>query len=131
MIQLHKSANTFLFTSFLLLLGLLIVLQNAGYRNPLFIWAQRLPYHDKLGHFFLFGGLSFFAILAIAPKLGDHHGKSACKIGSWIAFVAALEESSQRFLANRTFSLGDYFANLLGITVLGALAYLVIKTLRK
>ena len=115
------------FIVFALFLGLIILLQNLSWQNPLFAWAQRLPYHDKLGHFLLMGGLAFFAILALTPRLKSNRLLSSCKVAASITFIIALEEGSQKFFLNRTFSLWDFLASLLGIIVLGALAHLFVR----
>lgn len=76
-------------------------------------------YLDKAGHFFLAGGLSFLAVIAIAapPK------KATLQVLAVLLVLITAEELSQHWIPHRTFSLADFFFDLAGMTFFGWLAY--------
>jgi len=82
---------------------------------------HHIPYGDKVGHFFLIGILSFCISI-----LDDFRSISLFKNkiyrGSVICFVlTSLEEFSQIFVSERTFSVMDLMSNYLGVIVIGQL----------
>jgi hypothetical protein len=77
---------------------------------------QRWPL-DKLGHLFIYGGLSFLGVAFFGP------GRSL-QLTIGLLAAATLEEISQRFFPRRTFDLADMAMNLIGISVFGAAAVL-------
>lgn len=80
----------------------------------------RFPYGDKVGHFFLYGILTFLLNLTAlrSPRLLDPK-RAALTSTLILALLVAAEEFSQRYFANRTFSLSDlafgYAGMLLGV----------------
>ena len=87
------------------------------------------PNGDKLGHFILFGLLTFFITRAFLSSLPSRpRGMVTLSVGLTLAFFIALEEFSQKFFATRTFSYLDLLASFLGQLVGGWVAY-NIKTL--
>jgi VanZ family protein len=75
---------------------------------------QRSPF-DKIGHLFAYGGLSFLGVAFFGRE-------RRWLVVSCLLAAATLEEVSQLAFATRTFDLGDLAMNVLGISVLGALA---------
>jgi len=103
----------FLFGLFILLI---IFLADAGllarYLGPL----HRFPYGDKVGHFILYGILTLLIDLTLLRSLPNQSRKrAAVMIGSVLALLIGLEEFSQQYFANRTFSLSDLTASYLGV----------------
>jgi len=80
-------------------------------------WLQRWSL-DKVGHFAIYGGLSFFGVALFGrarrwPFVG-------C-----LLVAAALEEISQRAFSTRTFDLADLAMNVAGISLFSAVAVAV------
>ena len=70
---------------------------------------------DKVGHFFVLGGLSLFAV----AFFGRHRGLRVVLV---LGLLSALEEASQAWFPARTVDAGDLAANLLGIAIGGWIA---------
>jgi VanZ family protein len=82
------------------------------------------PNGDKLGHFILFGLLTFFITRAFLSALPARpRGWVTLSVGLTLAFVVALEEFSQKFFVTRTFSYLDLLASFLGLFVGGWTAF--------
>ncbi|WP_394147974.1 VanZ family protein [Shewanella atlantica] len=102
-----------------------IYLANTGASSVLFNLVGALPYGDKLGHFCLFGLLTFLFNLASRCKsfaigrLRLYYGTAAVTI-----FVVA-EEISQGFIPSRTFDTMDLTADALGILGFTYLSHLI------
>ncbi len=99
-----------------------IVQVNSGTEMP---WLGRLggmPYLDKAGHFFLMGGLSFLAVVAIAPRLPSPPKKATLQVLIALLFLIAAEEISQHWIPSRTLSLADFCFDLAGVGFFGWLA---------
>ncbi len=76
------------------------------------------PNGDKLGHFILYGLLSYFitrAFLSTFPS--KSRSRVMLSIGLTLALLIALEEFSQKFFSARTFDLVDLLASYLGLLV--------------
>jgi polysaccharide biosynthesis protein VpsQ len=108
---------------FALLLLLIIVLADMGALPPfLQVWKD-LPYGDKVGHFILYGILTLLVDLALFRALPNRSRKWVAVIsGLILALLIGLEEFSQRYFANRTFSLRDLAASYLGVIFFSWLA---------
>jgi VanZ family protein len=81
------------------------------------------PNGDKLGHFILFGILTFFttrAFLSAFPS--KSRSLVALSIGLVLALLIGLEEFSQKFFSTRTFDLIDLLASYAGIITFTFLA---------
>ena len=118
---------TILFTLFIILI---IVLADMGKLGAFYI--IRIPYADKAGHFILYGILILLIDLTLFGGL-----PSSVEISrQWIAVISGLslalfiglEEFSQQYFANRTFSLTDLTASYLGLIFF---SWLAIKTTYK
>jgi VanZ family protein len=113
--------------SFLIFIGFVILSANNGWDFFFFSWVKYLPLGDKMAHFILVGGVSFFVNLLLAVRMYKI-GKTTVLLGSFIVFTfITIEEFSQMFLIRRNFDLLDLTANYLGIFIFGQLAYWICK----
>lgn len=116
---------TSLFVAFVLWV---IFMANTGQDMWLFEFTRKVPFGDKLGHFFVFGSLTLMANLAsrgslIRFKFGSIYWGSLAVI-----IFVTLEELSQYFFAARTLDLFDYLANLIGILCFTGMSREVMNT---
>lgn len=110
-------------TAFFIFILRIIYLANTGGDSLFFDFIGSIPYGDKLGHFCLFGTLTFLSILASrfrCFRIRKHKIYYAAAIVS--AFVLS-EEISQAFIPSRTFDFVDLGADALGILAAVTLAY--------
>lgn len=108
---------------FAFLLILIIVLADMG-SLPQFlqVWND-FPYGDKAGHFILYGILTLLVDLALFRSLPKRSPLSVTVTsGLILSLLIGLEEFSQQFFANRTFSLRDLAAGYLGVIFFSWLA---------
>lgn len=108
---------------FSLLIILIIVLADMG-SLPQFlqVWND-FPYGDKVGHFILYGILTLLVDLALFRSLPNRSLKwLVVTSGLILSLLIGLEEFSQQFFANRTFSLNDLAAGYLGVIFFSWLA---------
>lgn len=103
---------TFLFIAFVFWI---IFMANTGQDMWLFEITRKVPFGDKLGHFFVFGSLTLMANLATRGKLISVKSGSIYWGSLAVIIFVTLEELSQYFFATRTLDLFDYLANLIGI----------------
>jgi VanZ family protein len=109
---------TIVFTLFIVLI---IVLADMGKLSTLFI--TRLPYADKAGHFILYGILALLINLTLFRSLPLRSRQWVAVLsGLTLALLIGIEEFSQQYFANRTFSLSDLGASYLGVIVFSWLA---------
>jgi VanZ family protein len=81
------------------------------------------PNGDKVGHFILFGLLTFFLTRAFFSSFPSRpRSWVALSIGLILALFIAAEEWSQQFFSARTFDLLDLLASYAGIVIFGFLA---------
>ena len=81
------------------------------------------PNGDKVGHFILFGFLTFFLTRAFLSSFPSKpRGWVALSIGLILALFIALEEWSQQLFPTRTFDLLDLLASYVGIVAFAILA---------
>lgn len=86
-------------------------------------WVQSIPASDKVGHFLLFGFLAFLVNLTVVRA-----GSSvSCHLRAtaWVSGIVLAEECSQIFLPHRNFDFSDILADLAGIILFSAFAYLL------
>lgn len=100
----------------------LILLADSGHGQWLFSRIAQIPAGDKLGHFVLFGGLSFLANLVARGTTIRLGGRVFLKWSVLLVAMATLEEASQVFFRWRSFDLLDLFAGTIGIWWFGRLA---------
>ena len=82
------------------------------------------PGGDKLGHFFLFGLLSFLlnkSALVSFPK--RNAARLILTVSLFLAILIGLEEWSQSLFPARTMSLNDLMASYAGVIMFAWLAY--------
>jgi VanZ family protein len=107
---------------FVLFIVLVIVLADTG--NLGFIYRiTRLPYADKAGHFLLYGILALLIDLTLFRSVPFQRWKRVAVIsGLILAVLIGIEEFSQQYFADRTFSLIDLSASYLGVIAFSWLA---------
>lgn len=107
---------------FIFVIGIIILADYGGL--PYSIRAiYDFPNGDKLGHFILFGALTFFitrAFLSAFPS--KSRGLVTLSIGLFLALLIGLEEFSQKFFSTRSFDFIDLLASYAGIVTFGFLA---------
>jgi len=112
---------------FMLFIILIIILADTGNLGILYK-INRIPYADKAGHFILYGILILLIDLALfRSPLALSRMWVAVISGLILALFIGLEEISQQYFADRTFSLMDLSASYLGVIVF---SWLAIKTKR-
>jgi polysaccharide biosynthesis protein VpsQ len=111
---------TALFSIFILVVIVLADTDRLGFMD--FIYA--FPLGDKVGHFTLFGILTFLILLTVLRSRRFPNLKRAAVILTLLlALLIAAEEFSQNFFASRTFSFLDLFASYAGMLLGAWLAY--------
>jgi VanZ family protein len=92
-----------------------------GKLSSLFI--TRFAYADKAGHFILYGILALLINLTLFRSFPiGRRTRVVVTIGLVLALLIGLEEFSQQYFADRTFSLADLSASYLGVIVFSWLA---------
>lgn len=101
-----------------------IYLANTGGSSLFFNLVGAIPYGDKLGHFCLFGILTFLFNLASHCK-SFSIGRFRVYYGTAVVTIFVLaEEVSQGFIPSRTFDVMDLTADALGILGFTCFTYL-------
>ena len=101
-----------LFTFFLILIVILADTGNLGILKL----VNRIPYGDKAGHFILYGILALLVDLTLFRSFPLQSPKRIALLsGLTLALVIGLEEFSQQFFVERTFSYKDLIASYLGV----------------
>lgn len=116
------------FASFLVAL---VVLADSGQGRHLFALAGQIPAGDKLGHFALFGTLSFLVNLIGRAGTTRLFGLQTLKGSAAIMALVTLEECSQVLFRSRTFDLLDLASDALGIWLFGWLATTYLERKRR
>ena len=108
---------------FAFLLLLIIVLADMGaLPHFLQVWND-LPYGDKAGHFILYGILTLLVDLAFFRSRPNRSRELlTVTSGLILALLIGLEEFSQQYFVDRTFSLMDLAASYLGVIFFSWLA---------
>jgi VanZ family protein len=110
---------TLLFVLFILLI---IVLADTGNLGVLY-YISRIPYADKAGHFILYGILALLINLSLFRSFpASIRVRVAVVSGLVLALLIGLEEFSQQYFADRTFSLLDLSFSYLGVIAFSWLA---------
>ncbi len=100
---------------FALFIAFTIYAANTGIDHPGLILVRVLPFGDKLGHFGLWGLLTFIVNLAV-PNRRVHLAGLAVPVGTLgLLAIVGIEEASQYWLDNRTLDAADLAANIVGI----------------
>ena len=102
----------------------IIYLADTGWDSIFFKLVKSTPYGDKVGRFFIFGGLTLVSNLATKLKTYSV-AKLPVYVGTLLVIAfAVLEELSQEFFPTRTFDFKDLAADGLGILACSYLTYL-------
>jgi len=109
----------------------IIYLADTGGQNMFFDFIRSFPYGDKVGHFCLFGTLTFGAILASKFKTFNIAKLNVYYAVALVSLFILSEEISQAFIPSRTFDLVDLAADTLGILAAIALANMAKPSLLK
>jgi len=105
-----------LFSIFIIVVIILADLGSLGFLKHLYDF----PYGDKLGHFTLYGILSFLILFAVLQSCQNTDSRrAAVYVPLILALLITAEEISQIFFSSRTFSLLDLAFSCAG-TFLGA-----------
>ena len=100
---------------FALFLVLIVILADTGNLGILKL-VNRLPYGDKAGHFILYGILALLTDLALFRSFPLQNPRQVALLsGLILALFIGLEEFSQQFFVERTFSYKDLIASYLGV----------------
>ncbi len=98
----------------------IIILADRGSLPPFIRSIYDFENGDKLGHFILFGFLTFFITRTFLSSLpSKSRSWVTLSVGLVLALVIALEEFSQIYFSTRTFDLIDLLASFLGVLVGG------------
>jgi len=109
---------------FLIFIIAVIVLADGGNLPRPIRAIYDFPNGDKLGHFILFGLLTFFITRAfLSSFLSKSRSWVTLSIGLVLALLIGLEEFSQKFFPTRTFNLIDLLASYAGIITFALLAF--------
>ena len=109
---------------FLFFILWIIYSADTGKHNVFFYLTDKIPYGDKLGHFFLFGILAL--LLNIALRFKRFKLWQKLPLGTvLVSLFVILEELSQAFFPNRTLDITDLLADGLGILVFSGISYLL------
>ena len=111
---------TALFALFIILVIVLADIDRLGVLEYLYAF----PMGDKVGHFILYGILTFLVNLTVlrSPRLSDPK-QAALTSTLVLALLVAAEDFSQRYFANRTFSLSDLAFGYAGMSLGMGLAW--------
>ena len=110
---------------FALLLLLIVAAANLGLGPALFGFIYAIPYADTAGHFILMGLLSLLISLGFGADRVQF--LRLLKTSLFLGALVTLEEITQLFLVNRTFSLVDLTADYAGIFLFGELGAVLRK----
>lgn len=109
---------------FLAFIIAIIILADNGSLPPFIRAIYDFENGDKLGHFILYGLLTFFVTYTFLSALpSKSRSWVTLSVGLTLALAIALEEYSQRYFPSRTFDLVDLMASYLGVIVGGWAAY--------
>lgn len=99
----------------------IVVIADSGRFRELFVFVDRIPQGDKLGHFAFMGTLAL-VIHGAFPRLRARVVGPLTAASLVVAALVSLEELSQAFFPTRSADWLDLSADLLGIGIATALA---------
>lgn len=111
------------FLGILVLFWVMIVLRDNKADMEILGKISKIPHYDKIGHFFMMGGLSFCAVSA-AKCFRPNSGPSLTfKVLGTLILLSGAEELLQAYAPSRTLSFTDFSASVVGILFFGWLAH--------
>jgi len=118
-----------IFTVFSLLFFIFILwiiyLADTGQNSRFFELIHGVPFGDKIGHFILYGVLTFGVVVATRFRVRKIASFTIFSGALYVTVFAVVEEVSQQFFAIRTLDGVDLFADGLGICLFSGLSYLL------
>lgn len=111
-----------LLTGYVLFLLLLVGTADAGMGGRFWSFVRVIPLGDKVGHFALFGALSFLVNWILFARTWQIGPVSILRGSAVLFAIVFFEELSQLFFATRTFDWLDLLADAIGIFGCGLLA---------
>ncbi len=118
----HRAASLLVLGYGLFILWV-IYMADTGQSIAFFQLVKALPYGDKLGHFFLFGLLTFGLNIALNFKVLKCKQGRIYHASIVVGIFVFAEELSQCFLPSRTFDVTDLCADIVGILVFSFLSH--------
>ncbi|MGJ8656297.1 MAG: VanZ family protein [Akkermansiaceae bacterium] len=107
-----------LLIAFIGFLAGLTILKTNNISPELFSVLQNVPYHDKLGHLILMGILAYLAVATFSPRLKiNNHKHPHLIVGSCVATIIIIEETSQSYFPTRSCSWLDAAAGITGVFI--------------
>lgn len=117
--------------AFFLFIIWIIYLANTGGESVFFDFVASIPHGDKLGHFCIFGFLTFVVTIGTKFKSFSIFGVRIYYGAAIVLVFALLEELSQIFFSTRSFDLIDMSADLLGILIATCLCFVIDRRFNK
>lgn len=114
-INFMKRRHLFYFIVFFMFILWVIQQANSDGTNLLFTMAKVVPYHDKVGHFVLYGILALLMDRALLGRKIIFFKQSLSLAGLLVLTFALIEEITQIWIATRTFDLLDLTGDVVGI----------------
>jgi polysaccharide biosynthesis protein VpsQ len=108
---------------FFCFLCLIVFLADAGRLPVALRVVYAYPGGDKVGHFFLMGGLNFLVNMSLPLRWAVTRPSGYLLASAAVALLVTAEELSQMLFTTRTFSVADLAADYAGIVCFGLLAY--------
>jgi len=107
---------------FVFCVAIIVLADNGSLPRPIRALYD-FPNGDKVGHFILFGALTFFTTRAFLSSFPSRpRGWVTFSIGLILALLIGLEEFSQKSFPARTFDFFDLLASYAGIVAFAFLA---------
>jgi VanZ family protein len=116
------------FAAFLLLI---VYLANTAALPPVLFFIYMFPMGDKIAHMLLMGTMSFLVNYALTGRTTIIANRPVLTGSLWVLGIVTLEELTQAFNPNRSFSFGDWLFDLIGIAAGGWLAVQLCRYLAK
>lgn len=113
--------------SFALLVAAIGVLASLGADSFVFRWSKAVPRGDMVAHFLLIGMLALLINCAFRTRRVRFGPVAMHRATIVVAALVTIEECSQLWVPNRSFSLSDLAANWAGIVVFGEMVLRVVR----
>ncbi|MCB1023787.1 MAG: VanZ family protein [Acidobacteria bacterium] len=104
------------------IIAAIVILADVKSTQYLLRFSGGIPYFDKIAHFLLMGGFSFFVNLTFRGKEFSLWNFRYLQGTLIVLLIVTIEEFSQIYVAGRTFDAGDLAADYAGIFIFGEAA---------